>query len=243
MLRKEPSMTSKPYYQRALLPFLSIMVATMACFCTATPYEACVNTYDSSDPEIIAECTEYVTGICGEYRGSESDPQAVTAHKNCVYAAASQLQYQALSSGGGACASFRLTSPLDGLNNGVNTFYWDPYQGATGYRIQIYESGALRASFDVNSSQTNLTADVSTGAIGQGSMFLIRAQAFVGPSVACSNDTMIIRGAPAGGFPTGGNNIVAPPITIPPTPDLCGNNYCGDPGENIVTCYQDCQPK
>lgn len=240
-------MNSKPYFQRAALPLLMILLTTLACYCTWTPGEVCWDTYgeagmSNDDPKLV-ECRAHVTAACGVYNGS--DPYSARANADCLYAAAASMEQQALSAGGGSCANFRLTSPLDGMTNGTNTFYWDPYPGATGYRIQLLESGVLRATFNANSSQTSLNADVSTGAIGQGSMFLVRAQAFVGPNIACTNDTFILRGAPAGAPPGGGNNIVAPPITVPTEEPICNNNYVceGARGEDPFNCPSDCAPK
>src|SRR5690606_140607 len=65
------------------------------------------------------------------------------------------------------CTNFRLTSPRDGLANGAVTFFWDSLEGATSYRINIYdEYGGHLAGFDAGADQTNLTADVSWNAIG-----------------------------------------------------------------------------
>jgi hypothetical protein len=36
------------------------------------------------------------------------------------------------------CRSFHATSPLNGLNYGENTFYWDAAPGATQYRVTVY---------------------------------------------------------------------------------------------------------
>lgn len=65
------------------------------------------------------------------------------------------------------CAELRLTSPLDGLPNGMAAFYWDALPGAESYRINLYsDSGGYLAGFSAAGDQTNLTADVSWNAIG-----------------------------------------------------------------------------
>ena len=65
------------------------------------------------------------------------------------------------------CTNFRLASPRGGLANGAVTFFWDRLEGATSYRINIYdEYGGHLAGFDAGADQTNLTADVSWNTIG-----------------------------------------------------------------------------
>jgi hypothetical protein len=241
-------MNSRPYYQRAVLPLLMIMVATMACFCTWTPSEACWDVYgedgmSNDDPKLV-ECRTHVTNTCGTYTGWGTDVYAISAHRDCLYNAALSLQQQqALSAGGGSCGPFRLTSPLDGMANGSNTFYWDPYPGATGYRIQILESGVVRGTFDANSSQTNLVVDMGIGSVGEGSMFQIRLQAFVGPNIACTNDYYLLRGAPQGLPPGNSSNIIMPPIISTPVPPVCNNNFFCEAGEDPFNCPKDCAPK
>ena len=40
------------------------------------------------------------------------------------------------------CRPFKATSPLDGLNYGMNTFYWDAAPGATSYRVNVQGAGS-----------------------------------------------------------------------------------------------------
>ena len=139
-------------------------------------------------------------------------------------------QPQALSSSPSAdCSVFRLTSPLDGLANGSVTFYWDPLPGATGYRLTVLDGGTPLASYATNSGQTSLTADVSSSAIGGGFELGVRLEAFVGPGVACNDNRVILRAAPAGG------NNASPPVSGP----VCGNTVC-EPGEENGVCCTDC---
>ncbi len=55
------------------------------------------------------------------------------------------------------CSGFRATSPLDGLNYGMNTFYWDPAPGATSYRVNVQGAG----SREVDASTTSAQFDIS----------------------------------------------------------------------------------
>jgi LysM repeat protein len=88
------------------------------------------------------------------------------------------------------CSRFRATSPLQGLNNGSNVFYWDPAPGATSYRVNIYNfdlGGTLMASYEVNGLLSRLQGDVSDGAVGGGFRFGWEVQALVNDQIACSS--------------------------------------------------------
>ena len=56
------------------------------------------------------------------------------------------------------CAGFKATSPLDGLNFGMNTFYWDAAPGATSYRINVQGAG----SKEIDAATTNANFDISS---------------------------------------------------------------------------------
>lgn len=88
------------------------------------------------------------------------------------------------------CSRFRATSPLDGLANGSNVFYWDAAPGATSYRVNIYNlelGGALMASYETSGVLTRLQGDVSDGAVGGGFHFAWEVQAMVSDHIACSS--------------------------------------------------------
>jgi len=88
------------------------------------------------------------------------------------------------------CSRFRATSPLDGLANGSNVFYWDPAPGATSYRVNIYNlelGGALMASYETSGVLTHLQGDVSDGTVGGGFHFAWEVQAMVSDHIACSS--------------------------------------------------------
>ena len=99
------------------------------------------------------------------------------------------------------CSTFRATSPLDGLNYGSNTFYWDPAPGATTYRVNIFgideAQGALVASYDTTDASTNLTANITRETTGFGFKFAWEVQALYNGVVACiSARTTVPRGVP-----------------------------------------------
>jgi murein DD-endopeptidase MepM/ murein hydrolase activator NlpD len=117
-----------------------------------------------------------------------------------------------VNSGGGAinCTGFRATSPTDGLAHGVNVFYWNPAPGATSYRLNLINvdgGGYLAASWDVGRTFTNVTADASAGAIGDGFRFSWYVEALVNGRVVCTTQVVTVFRAPA---PTPGPTVVPP---------------------------------
>lgn len=100
------------------------------------------------------------------------------------------------------CTPFRLTSPTDGLPNGVATFYWDPLPDATGYMIDVLGEGAAPVKFMTDAPNTNLQGDVSMNAIGGLYAFTVQASALIGGDVVCTHTITIMREAPNFG---GGN--------------------------------------
>jgi LysM repeat protein len=107
------------------------------------------------------------------------------------------------------CSRFRATSPLDGLNYGSNTFYWDPAPGATQYRVNIYsideKKGALVGSFLTKGSETNLTVDLTIQTVGYGFSFAWEVQAILDGQVACTSQRFTVPRAP-GGQPASGSS-------------------------------------
>jgi hypothetical protein len=96
------------------------------------------------------------------------------------------------------CSSFRLTSPLDGLPNGVATFYWDPVPGATSYTVGVYGSGATPVSFSAGAGSSSVSGDVSQAAIGGQYEFYIEAQAFLPDGTVCTSGAGVMRAAGSG---------------------------------------------
>jgi hypothetical protein len=113
-------------------------------------------------------------------------------------------------SGQADCARFKPTSPLGGMGNGNETFYWDGALGANNYRVNIYnESGAQVGSFATNSENTALTIDTSSNAIGAGASFGWEVEALVDNAIACTTGRVsVLRDATArlAGGAGGGDN-------------------------------------
>jgi len=113
------------------------------------------------------------------------------------------------------CSTFKATSPLDGLNYGVNTFYWDPAAGATSYRLNVVGFGTI------DSSGTNVTYDLfNAGQQFQMSWFV---QALVDGQVACTSQTVTI------------------PRQAQPPP-FSASWKCGPAADQVTVTYQDVPP-
>lgn len=116
------------------------------------------------------------------------------------------------------CSTFRATSPLDGLNYGSNTFYWDGAAGATSYRVNIYgmdeAKGALVHAFEVAGNATSLTGDITIETTGYGFKFAWEVQALYNGVVACiSSRYTVPRGAPTAGG--GGSTVITAATPVP----------------------------
>lgn len=100
------------------------------------------------------------------------------------------------------CTPFKATSPLDGLNYGMNTFYWDAAPGATSYRVNVQGAG----SKDVNAPTTTLNFDISSA--GFNPQLTWSVDALYKGVVVCSSQSITIprQWAPP------------PPPTVPPPP-------------------------
>jgi hypothetical protein len=120
------------------------------------------------------------------------------------------------------CSGFRLTSPLDGLPNGVATFYWDPVnaQGIS-YRIMVMDEGRnVLTSFEAGSG-TSISGDVSQGAIGGLFQLVVQVSALSNGRVVCTDERLILReagGAPAPPIPGVPTNPPTVPTSLPPAP-------------------------
>jgi hypothetical protein len=119
------------------------------------------------------------------------------------------------------CKPFKATSPLDGLNYGMNTFYWDAAPGATSYRVNVQGAG----SKEVDAPTTNANFDISSA--GHNPEMSWSVDALVNGIVVCSTATITIP------------RQWSPPPPPPPPPgfaaiwsctsDTIGVNYSGVP--------------
>jgi hypothetical protein len=122
------------------------------------------------------------------------------------------------------CTSLRPTSPLDGLPNGVATFYWDGAPGATGYRVLVFnEQGAQVAVFEVSGGATSIQGDVSSAAVGGGFSFRWQVQALLNGAAICTSQAVSMLRA------------TIPDAPPPPPVPQCGNGI-QEPGETPNTC-------
>lgn len=122
------------------------------------------------------------------------------------------------------CADLRLTSPLDGLPNGMVTFYWDTLPGAVNYRINLYaedvEGQPWLAGFEAGADQTNLSANVGTGAIGGQYAFRVEFIAEDEQGQQCSQVFSLFRAAAPPHIDQ------SPPTATPTCEENPGGNYC-----------------
>jgi hypothetical protein len=89
------------------------------------------------------------------------------------------------------CSRFRPTSPLDGMNYGQQTFYWDAAPGATSYRVTVVGVGTA----EVDAPTTNLTFDVGHGGAPFQATWYV--EALLDGAVACTTSQVNIpRAAP-----------------------------------------------
>jgi hypothetical protein len=125
------------------------------------------------------------------------------------------------------CSTLRLTSPLDGLPNGLATFYWDAAPGATNYLVNLYtEQGVLARSFATNSTATTVQGDISTANIGSGSQYSWEVQAFLNNTIVCTTPRITLFRA--------SEVIPTPAPFVQPSPQ-CGNGI-QEPGETPNSC-------
>jgi hypothetical protein len=121
------------------------------------------------------------------------------------------------------CRPFKATSPLDGLNYGLNTFYWDAAPGATSYRVNVEGAG----SKEVTAPITNAKFDISSA--GFAPQLTWSVDALYNGVVVCSSASVTIprQWAPP------------PPPTVPPPPPAAPGSfsaswYCGINGDFTV---------
>lgn len=99
------------------------------------------------------------------------------------------------------CGGFRLTSPLDGLPNGMATFYWDPVAVPAGYQVVIMdEARTVLATFSTDGA-TSVSGDVSQAAIGGDFQLIVQVKAVSGRRILCTDEHVILRAASNSGAP------------------------------------------
>jgi hypothetical protein len=113
---------------------------------------------------------------------------------------------------------------------GRNTFYWNGAQGATSYRVTVFdENGNQVASGDADAPNTNLEMDVLGGS---GFSYSWQVSALVNGQVACTTvPVTMFREAPPPPPPQSSDNNSGPG-------PVCGNYRC-EAGETR-TCPSDC---
>ena len=163
---------------RALGLFV-VMFVVQACTCNGRTYEWYQCYY------LGGGCDAYLDQLDG-VRNSSPQPTATSQPVTASSPAALN------------CDALRLTSPLDGLPNGTATFYWDALPGATGYQINLFsDGGVFLAGFDAVGDQTNLSADVSMGAVGGQYVLGVEFVALGAQNQACRQAYTLMREAPS----------------------------------------------
>jgi len=101
-----------------------------------------------------------------------------------------------------SCVGLRLTSPLDGMPNGVATFYWDPLaSGQATYDITIMDENHTTLAVLPAANQTSVSGDVSMGVIGGQYQFWVRVSSY-SHGHTCTDEHLIMRAAPDNTQPT-----------------------------------------
>lgn len=99
------------------------------------------------------------------------------------------------------CTTLRISSPRQGLAYGMNTIYFDPVNGATSYRVNVYgvdeNTGQLLASYDSYGALTRARGDFTIDSIGIGFKFALEAEALVSGVPVCRTSRLeMFREAP-----------------------------------------------
>lgn len=91
------------------------------------------------------------------------------------------------------CSVFQPQSPLDGLANGVTTFYWTLVPGADDYWVSIFNEGGQNVALaSTGAVGTSVSVDTSTGAIGEGTTFGWEVTAFQQGRPLCTTRRVVI---------------------------------------------------
>lgn len=91
------------------------------------------------------------------------------------------------------CSTFQPQSPLDGLANGVTTFYWTLAPGGDDYWVSIFnESGQNVALASTGAVGTSVSIDTSVARIGAGTFFGWEVTAFRAGQPICTTRRVVI---------------------------------------------------
>jgi hypothetical protein len=92
------------------------------------------------------------------------------------------------------CSTFALTSPLQGMAYGLNTVYWNPAIGVTGYVVSVTNlDNGQSSSVAVGPGATNAQIDTST--LGSGFNFQLSVAALGTNGVVCQDVRTMLRAA------------------------------------------------
>lgn len=96
------------------------------------------------------------------------------------------------------CSTFQPQSPLDGMANGMTTFFWTLVNGGDDYWLSIFnEAGQNVRLASTGGVGTSTTIDTSAAAIGAGNNFSWEVTAFQSGQVLCTTRRVTIpRAAP-----------------------------------------------
>jgi uncharacterized protein YraI len=91
------------------------------------------------------------------------------------------------------CSIFQPQSPLDGMANGITTFYWTLAPGGDDYWVSVFnESGQNVALASTGGVGTSVSIDTSSTAIGGGNLFGWEVTAFQNGQVLCTTRRVVI---------------------------------------------------
>lgn len=91
------------------------------------------------------------------------------------------------------CSVFQPQSPLDGLANGITTFYWTLAPGADDYWVSVFnESGQNVALASTGAVGTSVSVDTSVANIGAGTFFGWEVTAFRQGQPLCTTRRVVI---------------------------------------------------
>lgn len=223
-------------WYRLLLPIFSLLLASVACMCAPLYIDniaaACIAGAPPGTTEAeVEQCTQFVYAMCplpaDEGANLMKAEGCIASAVHSFYSGDPMQQfedYETLWDWESAttptptpqvlppppqsyCDGLALTSPLDGLPNGVATFYWNPpYNQSATFEIRVMdENHTLLATFPAGTS-TTISGDVSVPAIGGGLQLWVEVRAFL-VSQTCTDEHLIWRVAP---------DNSAPPVNPPP---------------------------